>query len=851
MLERRHTGLLVSQALGGYTGRQDGTPLDNIRGTASFILPLDDVGDGTVNTTLARGTGSATFTRFTAATTRQWKPYYLSTGERVTLDLDFTRETLVPQVGSQTVTFTRSGTATRVNSAGLIETVAVDTPRYDYNPSTLAIKGLLIEEGRTNICLRSQEIGTAPWTIGNCIVTADDTISPAGTITGIRVMSNATGGSVGIAQSITATVSRYAFSFWIKAGNRASANYGIHNGATFEAQTSVIISGPGTVTGTGIQFIDGLSATEWTRVAVVTDNALAVASYGLFIYPFSAGESKGSYVYLWGAQFEAGAFATSYIPTTSSSVARGTDTVGIAALGSWFNPVEGSVAVEFIKNQLVGTGSGFSLDDGTASEFIRLGLPSNGFVNFQVTDGGVSQANFSIADVVDAGTMVRVSVAYKTNDFGLAADGTASAPDTAGTLPTVTALTIGRDTSSNNLNGHMRRFIYLPQRVSDVNLDTLSTSTPTLVSGSNLISVASGSPRSHYTPTGTYAGYLAEGARTNLCLQSEDVATTWTNTNSTEVVNAIVAPDGTITADRIIEDAVANLHDVRQNIVMAADTAHTISVFAKADQRTIIRLYADDSGANSAFAKFDVSAGTIQTAAAVSGTWATPSASVESWGNGWYRCTVSFTTTGAAGARYVLGICDATGAHNYSGDGANGIYIWGAQVEAGAFPSTYIPTTTIAVARNADVLSFPLANINQTEGAAFAEVSLSPDGRTTATGVFLAAASNGYPLYVGGVAVTSIQISDGNTANAIKNGLTSLTTGVRKRASTWGPSYKAVTGDGAAVGSVAAYFDQMGTTPNGFHIATSTSGDQPYGTVKNVRLWNRRLPDTILEQLTR
>src|SRR3990167_8421863 len=87
---------------------------------------------------------------------------------------------------------------------------------------------------------------------------------------------------------------------------------------------------------------------------------------------------------------------------------------------------------------------------------------------------------------------------------------------------------------------------------------TRATAATTVLSTGLIASVASCVARSWYDPTTlVYGGYLAEGARTNLCLQSEDLATTWTNTRSTESTNAAVAPDGATTADKIVSDATA------------------------------------------------------------------------------------------------------------------------------------------------------------------------------------------------------------------------------------------------------------------------------------------------------
>lgn len=255
---------------------------------------------------------------------------------------------------------------------------------------------------------------------------------------------------------------------------------------------------------------------------------------------------------------------------------------------------------------------------------------------------------------------------------------------------------------------------------------TRATAASCRLSNGLLKKVATGVPRSHYAADGTYLGYLAEGARTNLCLQSEDLGTTWANTRSTDSVNATVAPDGTTTADKLIEDATAtSTHNISQNWTPAA-AVHTASFFVKAGERTWCRLTISD--ATTTFGcYFDVANGVVGTASNATG------AAIESWGDGWYRC--SFTTNAAmantAGV-IALRLATADNGESYSGDGASGMYFWGSQVEAAAFASSYIPTTTIAVARNADVLTYPGDNLAD-EGTIFAESTAPSD---PATGLF-------------------------------------------------------------------------------------------------------------------
>ena len=127
-------------------------------------------------------------------------------------------------------------------------------------------------------------------------------------------------------------------------------------------------------------------------------------------------------------------------------------------------------------------------------------------------------------------------------------------------------------------------------------------------------------------------GVLIEGARTNICLQSEDLSATWTNTNSVDTQNHATAPDGATTANRLIDDS-----STGAGIVVATQTvtvssgSNTISVFAKADQLDWLNLRFEnfDSSGNSFF---DLTNGVV-------GSTAASSSGIESMGSGWYRWT--------------------------------------------------------------------------------------------------------------------------------------------------------------------------------------------------------------------
>ena len=219
-------------------------------------------------------------------------------------------------------------------------------------------------------------------------------------------------------------------------------------------------------------------------------------------------------------------------------------------------------------------------------------------------------------------------------------------------------------------------------------------------------------PRLTYDPvTLQPLGLLVEEQRTNLLTRSSafDNAS-WVRVNSSVAVtpNAVVAPDGTMTADKLIEPAILTSPTIIQNTaVTIVNASYSISAHAKPDGRNFVRLQLESTiGTVYAGARFNLATGAVVgTDIVVTNGGSNPVATITPAANGFFR--VSLTATLPAGAllrgAYRL-MEDATG-FSYTGDGASGIYIWGAQLEAGAFPTSYIPTVASQVTRAADIIT--------------------------------------------------------------------------------------------------------------------------------------------------
>ena len=242
-----------------------------------------------------------------------------------------------------------------------------------------------------------------------------------------------------------------------------------------------------------------------------------------------------------------------------------------------------------------------------------------------------------------------------------------------------------------------------------------------------LQTAASGVARFDCNPTtGESLGLLIEEQRTNVATYNSAIGgTNWLLARTTVALNQNIAPDGSLTATVVTEDTNTNSHAVYQAYAPATATNYSLTFYMKAKTRTFgfISFY----GGITECTIFNLSNGTIT----YNGSNIT-SSSITSVGNGWYRCTTTFLTTSAAGFNFQVGPTNSGSAISYTGDGLSGIYAWGAQLEAGAFPTSYIPTVASQVTRSGDAANMTGTNFsswyNQSQGSIFANIGYSNGG---------------------------------------------------------------------------------------------------------------------------
>ena len=395
------------------------------------------------------------------------------------LELNFTAANLDPHI-----TLTRAlNTATRVANNGYITTVNADLPRFDYDPVTLACKGLLIEESRSNICTYSETFQN--WVATNVSVATNvaGVTSPDGGNTADSVTDNSTSGDHRITQPVTTSTSTtYTASVYVKAGTGNYFFMSLSAGNVDGRYLTIVVDlSTGSVTQTATSTGSTLSSSRvtnagggWYRVTMSGSQSLtAVTGLRLGLAASATGNTigargtpsysgTGSVLYIWGAQLEAGAFATSYIPTTTAALTRNADVATITGtnFSDWWQAGKGGVLARAVPSTVSGTRPLIQFDDATADNIIALrGNTTN--PELYIVDGGTPQAQIN-AGTIAANTDYSLTGWWQTNDCKARKDSGAVVTDTMATIPTVTQARLGSD-GTNYLNGHLATINYYDQ----------------------------------------------------------------------------------------------------------------------------------------------------------------------------------------------------------------------------------------------------------------------------------------------------------------------------------------------------------------------------------------------------
>jgi len=366
------------------------------------------------------------------------------------------------------ITFTRSTTGTYYNSSGVLSTAAINAARFDYNPSTLAPLGLLIEQSSTNSLTYSSTFTNIAWYQAGLTLVGASTTAPDNTLTGTRAYAASNNQTFQL--GITFNGSAWTGSIFAKYNGINTFKLNIYDnvagskGTVFNIQTGAIVSNDAGVTSTITD-----SGNGWYR-CTITRTPANLSAGGLVI-------DNTKDIFIWGAQLEALAFATSYIPTTTAQVTRAADVASItgANFSSWYNQAQGSL---FLMNDCYNFSNGpfpISISDGTSLNLISISNTA-GKPEFYIVRSSVQQVDLLTSNAMTINVMAKNAVSYNTNNFANVLNGGTVATNFSGNIPTVNRMTIGSTPAGTQFNnGHISKISYYPTALTSAQLQALTT----------------------------------------------------------------------------------------------------------------------------------------------------------------------------------------------------------------------------------------------------------------------------------------------------------------------------------------------------------------------------------------
>jgi hypothetical protein len=399
----------------------------------------------------------------------------LSAGKYPVPDLDLNYGAIGALTGFET--FARASSASVFDNSGVLTRCNANLPRFDHDPTTQilkVLKGLLIEEQRTNLLPNSNNF--AAWSINNFIATGSAATAPTGANEAWLLNATTADGRTAVSLNIGADATVYTLSLYLKAGTAAVTDLRIlfvsGNDVYARITWATASIAPRT---TGHAFTPTLQSVGggWYRAVMGAANTSRTQVLP-YVFPAGQGTSVSGSVLAFGAQFEAGACPTSYIPTAGAAATRAGDVCTVPTSAFGYNTSEGTLFVEAVCAPANGNYSYAAIDDGTTNNQVQMSR-SSAATSLLVRANGASQAAFDPAPIVPGATF-KAALAYRADDFGAAVNGIAAPSDISGAVPVgPTILRIGSRNSNQDIcNSHIRRVAYYPRRLDNAILGRIT-----------------------------------------------------------------------------------------------------------------------------------------------------------------------------------------------------------------------------------------------------------------------------------------------------------------------------------------------------------------------------------------
>ena len=418
--------------------------------------------------------------------------YLVSTGTTISYTGDGTSGAFIWgaqfEQRSAVTAYTPTTTQAITNYIPVLLTAASGVPRFDHNPISGDSLGFLVEEQRTNLVTYSSEFDNAAWTKNAVAISANTIIAPDGTLTGDKLTVDSTLGAHGLYEILTVSASTaHTGTVYLKRGDYQYGYISLfgtgstYYTAVFDLNNGTLSSTNGSSTSTSITSVGN----GWYRVSLTVNSAsttgvvyIGASNAATLTYsggvPSYTGNGVGS-IYIWGAQLEAGGFATSYIATVASQVTRAADAASMTGtnFSSWYNAGQWTAYAEATSAAVTLNSTVFSISDGTGSTTNKINVDTGSNIRTFNYSNGVNNYILSSLATISNNSMFKVATAVAANDVAATANGNTVKTSSAMTLMPLNIIRLSFF-DNNYLNGTIKKFAYYPRRLSNEELQEMT-----------------------------------------------------------------------------------------------------------------------------------------------------------------------------------------------------------------------------------------------------------------------------------------------------------------------------------------------------------------------------------------